>query len=69
MGLGGAPGFNEGVVLLAIGATMVAAAIAAIPRCPECRCYRTVPDSSDPALRHCRRCQTVFQVEPARPPD
>jgi len=52
---------NEGVALLAIGAAIIAAAIAAMPRCPECGCFRSVPDSCDPVLRHCRRCLTVFQ--------
>lgn len=51
----------EGVVVLAIGVAMVIAAIAVMPHCPECGCFRTVPDSLDPALRHCRRCLTVFQ--------
>jgi len=52
---------NEGVAVLAIAATIIAAAICAMPRCPECGWLRTVPNDIDPGLRHCRRCLTVFR--------
>jgi len=52
---------NEGVVLLAGAAAVIAALLAALPRCPECGCIRSVPDAADPALRHCRRCLTVYE--------
>jgi hypothetical protein len=51
----------EGVVALAMGTTVIVAAIAVMPRCPECGCRRTAPDSIDPSLRHCLRCLAVFQ--------
>jgi hypothetical protein len=51
----------EGFAALAMGATVIVAAIAVMPRCPECGCRRPAPDSMDPALRHCLRCLAVFQ--------
>jgi hypothetical protein len=43
------------------GVAIIAAVVAAMPRRPECGCCRTVPNSQDPELRHCRRCLTIFQ--------
>lgn len=52
---------NESVMLLAVGLAIVSALLGTMPRCPECGCCRTVRDSADRGLLHCRRCQTVFQ--------
>jgi hypothetical protein len=50
----------ESVVVMALAVTIVAAVLSVIPRCPECGCSMTSPNSVDPALRHCRRCLAIF---------
>ena len=51
----------EAVFVLALAVTIVAAVLSVIPRCPECGCSMTSPNSVDPSLRHCRRCLAIFE--------